>query len=253
MKTPTQLHFAVAALTLLAATSCSKVPITSLPLPPSPILKSLQQFPMERYLDSSFALSSDTIFLTLSAAGIDDPTIQHAEVPGQAEFAISFRTSVAAALTSLALDLPDSGFTHTVTLWDSTTGAVLAQSDITTRISGKWSSVNLALLGQAVQLVPGNGYILGLNSLAVGNAEDAPGPGNEIFVLYGIYDFSQGPAKSSLRNIMPIVEGPITFESTWIVYFDPPATAPAFPGTQPTSGDPHTVSGLVDFGYIPTP
>lgn len=109
------------------------------------------------------------------------------------------------------------------------------------------------MLGQAVQLVPAKGYILGLNSLVVGNAEDAPGLGNDIYVLYGIYDFSQGPAKSSLRFVMPIVEGPITFESAWIVNFDPPVTAPAFPGTQPTSGNPHSVAGLVDFSYIPTP
>ncbi len=235
------LPVAAAVMMTITVSSCSKIPVNA----PDPItiLHSFEQFPMQRYLDSSFALAIDTIYLTLSTVTIS----------GQAEFAYAFRTSAPAAITSLALMLPDSGFSHTVTLWDSATGAVLAQADVPTLNPGHWTSVSLALMNQAVPIQPGKGYIVGYNSRAVGNALDVAAPGNTLYLVYGIYDFSQGPAKSTFRPIMPFTEGLISFEGTWLVDYDAPLTGPIFPGGIPADNYTNSVFGVIDIGYIAAP
>lgn len=235
---------------VVAVSSCSKVPVTA-PFPIT-VLQSLEQFPVRRYLDSSFALASDTIFLTITPVTLLDPNIPHAEVPGQAEIAYAFRTSAPAAVTSLALLLPAAGYSHTVTLWDSATGAVLAQTSVPSLDSGHWTSVSLALMNQAVPILPGKGYIVGYNTLAIGGTLDTYSPGNNLYLLYGIYDFSQGPDKSTFRPIMPFTEGLISFEGIWQNNYDEPLRI-ASPGVTPATNYVNGVPGVIDIGYVAAP
>jgi hypothetical protein len=234
----------------VALGSCSKVPVNA-PIPIT-ILRSLEQFPFHRYLDSSFALARDTIYLTITPVSLLDPNIPHAEVPGQAEIAYAFRTSAPAAVTSLALLLPASGYSHTVTLWDSATGEVLAQTNVPSLDSGHWTSVSLAITNQAVPIQPGKGYIVGYNTLAIGGTIDTYSPGNALYLLYGIYDFSQGPDKSSFRPIMPFTEGLISFEGIWQNAYDRPLRMSS-PGATPAASYVNGVPGVIDIGYIAAP
>ncbi len=241
---------AVSVMITVTSTSCTKVPLTA-PIPIT-VLNSLEQFPFQRYLDSSFALSQDTIFLTITPVTLLDPNIPHAEVPGQAEIAYAFRPSAPAAVTSLALLLPAAGYSHTVTLWDSATGAVLAQTTVPSLDSGHWTSVSLALINEAVPILPGKGYIVGYNTLAIGSALDTYSPGNSLYLLYGIYDFSQGPDKSTFRPIMPFTEGLISFEGIWQNNYDEPLRITS-PGVTPATNYVNGVPGVIDIGYIAAP
>ena len=252
MKTPTRL-VALASVLTMAISSCSKIPVNA-PIPINPIiLQPLEKFPFQRYLDSSLALVSQNIDLTLTPGTLIDPAVLHAEVPGQAEIAYAFRTNTPAAVTSLALLLPAHGYSHTVTLWDSATGAVLAQTTVPSLDSGKWTSVSLALQNQSVIIQPGKGYILGYNTLAIGSAIGTLSPGNNVYDLFGIFDFSQGADKSQFRPILPFTEGAITFETQWMIDYDTPISAPIFPGTTSPNGSDNSVFGLIDIGYIAAP
>lgn len=247
-KTPAKFLPATTLLALLVINSCSKIPLTP-PIVVNPgILQSLEKFPFQHYLDSSLALASQGIDLSLIPGTLIEPN-SHAETPGQAELALAFRTNTPAIVTSLALLLPAAGYSHTVTLWDSTTGAVLAQTDVPSKDSGKWTSVSLALINQQVVILPGKGYILGYNSLAVGGTVGTLSPGNNVYNLYGIFDFSQNDG-GVFRPILPFTEGAITFEAGWQINYSTPISTPIFPGTTVPNESPNSLFGLPDLGYI---
>jgi hypothetical protein len=244
MKTP-NLFFA-AALAVLLCSSCTKLVL----IPPVPInvFHDLEQDPFQNYLDSVFSLSGEDIILTIDAVAINDVlTKTGSSGTGQAEIGYAFRSSVAGAVTSLGVLLPSQGFQHTVTLWDSASGVVLAQADVPSLDSGKWTYVSLALVNQEVIIQPDHGYIVGFNTLAVGNPINTFNPGNQIYILDGIYDFSNGGNQK--RTIIPFTMGAITYEGGYMDWYDTPVTTPLFPSAPIPNG--FDVPGICDIGFIP--
>ncbi len=168
---------------------------------------------------------------------------------GQAEVGYAFRSGAAGAVTSLGVLLPTTGFSHTVTLWDSATGQMMAQADVPTLSGGKWTYVSLALNGQAVAIQANHGYIIAFNSLAVGNAVETASGGNEIYILDGIYTGGGGGPK---LPILPFTHGAITYEQYYLVNYNTPLTSPIFPPTTSTEFFSNfDVPGVCDIGFIP--
>jgi hypothetical protein len=244
----------VSACVVFAAGSCSKVPPVNPPIP-YPILHSLEEFPFHSWLDSIQAQAPGIEF-TFSSGGLFDQLVTHGEVPGQCETSLAFRSSVAGVVTSLGLLEPASGYQHTVTLWDSATREVLAQVNVPSLDSGHWTTVSLALDGKEVPIQANHGYIVGFNTLAVGDAIGEGSPGDDVTVLYGIWDYRDNPNTApGLLFVFPFTWGPITFENQWQIYYDTPISAPGFPGDPGTIQIPdnHTVLGPCDIGFIPAP
>lgn len=255
MKTLKPLYAATILLSILGS-SCTKLgQIIPVP-PPVGVIQSLEQTPFKSYTDSLFALSVTNnvgSILTIVAVALNDNTLpgSSGQDLGQAEIAYAFRSSVAGAVTSLGVMLPTTGYKHTVTLWDSATGQVLAQTDVPTLNGGKWTYVSLALLGQAVAIQPDHGYIVGFNSLAVGNPVGVFNAGNEIYILDGIYQFSGG-GQSAKAPIIPFTHGPITFENCYSVPYNTTLTNPIFPPSVTVGGTGiFDVPGVGDIGFIP--
>jgi hypothetical protein len=253
---PLHLLFAGGILVMLAS-SCSKLG-QIIPIPPPGVIQSLEQTPFKSYTDSLLALSVTNnvgSILTISAVALNDNT-QHGSAGqdlGQAEIGYAFRSTVAGAVTSLGVLLPSTGYNHTVTLWDSASGQVLAQTDVPTLTGGKWTYVSLALQNQAVVIQPNHGYIVGFNSLAVGNAIETANPGNSIYLLDGIYQFF-GSGASAKVPIIPFTRGPVTFENYYLIPYNTPITQPVFPpsGSSQFSSN-FDVPGVCDIGFIPAP
>lgn len=244
----------VAAASLLAlGSSCTKLgQIIPVP-PPIGVIQSLEQTPFKSYTDSLFGLSSTGTILTIVAVALNDNSLpgSSGQDLGQAEIGYAFRSSSDGAITSLGVLLPTTGFKHTVTLWDSATGQVLAQADVPTLTGGKWTYVSLALAGQAVPIVANHGYIVGFNSLAVGNPIGTFSPGNKIYILDGIYTLGGGGPKIP---IIAFTKGPITFENQYTVLYNTPISNPIFPpsGSVGATGL-FDVPGVCDIGFIPAP
>jgi hypothetical protein len=246
---------ALAALLILFSTSCNKlVPIQCLPCR----LIDFQQTPFQTYLDSVLPLSSEDILLNVQGIALNDllqtkfpqDTIQGT---GQAEIAYAFRTSDSGVVNELGVYLPTGGFAHTVTLWDSATGQVLAQANVTNATGGKWAYLGLPV-NQLAVLSPNHGYIVGFNSLAVGNAMNVYNPGNMVYTLQGIYNFDNDIPGGIVQDVFPFTEGNITYEGTYEVLYDTPISGPIFP----PSGDPYGANsntigflGVCDIGFIP--
>ena len=245
--------FAFSVIMTLAVSSCTKVSIT-LPGPPGTALKSLEKFPFQEFIDSSNAkFSAGDVRFTFKAVTLQDIRLSHYGAPGQAEFALVFRTSKKASVTSLALLLPASGYSHTVTLWDSATGAVLAQTNVPSLNAGNWTSVSLAANNKAVAIVPGKGYIVGYNSLAVGSTIGTASPGNQLYNFDGIFYINDNGGKGETLPILPFTKGAITFEAGWEKDYDTPITGPIFPGKTQPNESPQSLYGMMDIGYITSP
>jgi hypothetical protein len=241
-----------AVISLVAAVGCSKIGQIP-PTIPITVIHSLEQNPVQSYTDSLFNVGNGTI-LAIQAVALNDvlnPQPQGGEDAGQAIVAYAFRSSGYGAITSLGVMLPTTGYEHNVTLWDSATGQVLAQAEVPTLTGGKWTYVDLAIVNQAVAVQPDHGYIVGFNSLAVGNTINTPDPGNSIFIINGIY--TQGGAGPNVP-IFPFTRGEITIEGYYIDFYDNPNERLPYPGTATSEyfGN-MTVPGLVDIGYIPAP
>jgi hypothetical protein len=247
---------ALAALLAIAITSCSKVPLTNPPIP-LPNILSLEVFPFQDYLDSLNALATDSINTQTIATYLYDPLIAHAEVPGQEELAYAFRTSVPGAVTSLGILEPATGYTHTVTLWDSATGEVLAQAYVPSLDSGRWTYVSLALTGQEVPIAANHGYIVGFDSRSQGGPIGTATPGNNIYIIMGIFDNRSNPAGFGYSNIDPFTSKTFSFEGEYMTFYNnsTPLVGPPFPGgLNNLNGDPYNnLFGICDIGFIPEP
>jgi len=243
----------LAAILAFLAGSCTRDAVI-LPGPPGTAIKSLEKFPFQEFIDSSNAkFSAGTVRFTFKAVTLQDINLAHYGQPGQAEFALAFRTGKKGSVTSLALLLPASGFSHTVTLWDSATGAVLAQTNVPSLHAGDWTSVSLAVNNKAVAIVPGKGYIVGYNSLAVGSAIGASSPGNQLYNFDGIFYVNANDGQGEILPILPFTEGAITFEAGWEMDYDTPINGPIFPGKKQPNESPQSLYGMVDIGYITSP
>ncbi|HVU97648.1 MAG TPA: DUF4082 domain-containing protein [Puia sp.] len=242
-----------AALLLLVSSSCSKLGQLIPVPPPVGVIQNLEQTPFKTYTDSLFALTSTGTILTISGVALNDNSLpgNSGEYIGQAEIGYAFRSSVDGAVTSLGVLLPTGGFKHTVTLWDSATGQVLAQADVPTLNGGKWTYVSLAVAGQAVPIEAGHGYIVGFNSLAAGNSIGTYSTGNSIYILDGIYTLGGGGPKIP---IVPFTKGPVTFENYYFVAYDTPISNPIFPPAGSSANfSAFDVPGVCDIGFIPAP
>jgi hypothetical protein len=233
---------------VLFGQSCSKIPVS-----PPPFLfpiQTLEQTPFHSHMDSVFALAKNDTILTITAAYLPDLLQPHSEgSSGQAEIAYAFRFTTAAAITSLGVLVPSQGFSHTVTLWDSASQQVLAQADVPSLDSGKFTYVSLALINQAVLIQPNHGYIVGFNSLAVGNSLNTYSKGNWIYTLDGIFDFAF--PKDPNIPILPFTRGPVTFEGYYLYPYDTPISLPPFPGGASFFNSyVYDVPGVCDIGYI---
>jgi hypothetical protein len=239
----------------IATSSCSKVPIN--PPIPLPNIHSLEEFPFQDYLDSLNALAADSINTETIATYLYDPLIQHQEVPGQAELAYAFRTSVAGAVTSLGVLEPAAGYNHTVTLWDSATGEVLAQALVPSLNSGRWTYVSLALTGQEVPIEANHGYIVGFDSRAQGNSISVANPGSDIYIIMGVFDNRSNPVGFGYSNIDPFASKTFSFEGEYMIFYNgtTPLVGPPFPNSpNGEQDDPqNNLYGICDIGFIPEP
>ena len=232
---------------ILALGACSKVTSPT----PLPIIHAAEQDPFKQYLDSSLAIKNPQISLTIQAAPINFGFSNVDVVYGQALIGYAFRTSAPVSVTSLGVLLPATGYRHTVALWDSATGHVLVEADVTSLDSGRWTYQSLTLNGQPVDISPGKGYVVGFNSLANGSALLTTSPGNEIYWLNGILDLL--PAGDKLRPIFPFTKGLITYEGFWQTnYFSPITTKSLpFPGGTTAAINAQIIPGVCDIGYVP--
>jgi hypothetical protein len=236
----------------IVISSCSKIPLINAPIPIT-VLRDFEQFPFQDYLDSLNALAPDSQHIIYTSGSLIDPFVLHGEIPGQAECAYVFRSSVAGAVTSLAVLEPSTGYTHTVTLWDSATSAVLAQANVPSLDSGHWTSVSLALNGLEVPIQANHAYIVGFNTLALESTISTGEVSDFIYDINGVYDFRQTPTGDNNGYfILPFVSKSFTFEGEYVVEYDPnkPLTGPPFNGL---SSNTNNLIGAVDIGFIPAP
>ena len=229
---------------MVFASGCTKLGQIP-PTIPLTAIRALEQDPFQSYTDSLLNLNDGTLVMGPTPQGINDFN------GGQAIIAYGFHSSGYGAVVSLGLRLPDSGYEHTVTLWDSATLQVLAQAEVPTITGGRWTYVDLAIVNQAVPIVPNHGYIVGFNSLAVGNAMNAFHAGNSIYILLGLYT-QHGPEPDI--PIVPFTRGEITFDAYGLnVYSNPNAPLP-YPSVSMSFAEGLLgIGGLVDIGYIPAP
>lgn len=239
-----------AAISLVLVSGCTKIGLIP-PTLPITTLHALEQDPVQSYTDSLFNVGNGTILTIQSVALNDILRPRGGQDSGQAIIAYAFRSSGYGAVVSLGVKLPTTGYQHNVTLWDSATGQVLAQVAVPTLNGGNWSYVNLAIANQAVGIQPDHGYMVGFNSLAVGNTINTPDPGNSIFVINGIYT---GGGGGPVVSIFPFTRGVITFEGYGASFYDDPNRRLPIPSVSPTeTGIIQTAPGLVDIGFIPAP
>ncbi|HVS94891.1 MAG TPA: hypothetical protein VHE54_00345 [Puia sp.] len=234
-----------AAVLLMLAGGCTKIGQIP-PTIPITVLHSLEQDPVQSYTDSLLNIQGH-VALTIDAVALNGV------VPdaGQGIVAYAFRSSGYGAVVSLGVKLPGTGYEHMVTLTDSASGQVLAQAEVPTINGGHWTYVNLAIVNQAVPIVPDHGYIVSLNSLAVGNAINTYDPGNSIYIINGVY---LGGAGNPVQAIFPFTRGEITFEDFGLTLYDNPLARLPLPAVYPAgAGEVQTAPGLVDIGFIPAP
>ena len=230
---------------IILCQSCTK-DFSKLPPLPFPIQLN-EQTPFKSFIDSINGLGS-SVQLGLLRVTINSPFFPHEAVPGQAIIGYSFRSSVAGKVTSLGVLLPSQGFTHNVILWDSINYQILAQADVPSLDSGKFTFVSLALVNQSVPIQPNHPYIVTFNSLYNGSALNTYSSGNNIYLLNGIYHFFAGG--NTLMPIIPFTQGAITYESVYSLDYNnilsqlSPAQAQVITNTS-------LVPGVCDIGFTP--
>jgi hypothetical protein len=218
----TRLLLPAIALLLILVSSCNK--LITLPGPPSPV-----QHPFLTYLTSlqNLNLNTDSELVTTNAVILNDPNSKVMGT-GQAEIAFAFRSANPGVIGQLGIYSPVAGVAHTVTLWDSATGTVLAQTNVTTNAPGEWSYAGVGQTNQVLGIEANHGYIIGFNSLAVGVPINTDTTANDIYAFNGIYDFKANPPPGGLP-MLPFTEFGITFEGWYMVNYDTPISAPLFP------------------------
>jgi hypothetical protein len=163
----------------------------------------------------------------------------------QAEFGFAFRTSTPGVVFELGTLLPDSGFIHTVTLWDSATQTILARTDVInlSKISFSYTGLDSSTV---VTLQANHGYVIGLNSTAVGNPVNSASVGNMIYAPQPLL-VDQGQGNTIF--LCPFTEGPITVERGFIYNYGYQAQPSVFfPPASSWSSQDNGFLGLCDFG-----
>jgi hypothetical protein len=164
----------------------------------------------------------------------------------QAELGFAFRTSTPGVVFELGTLLPDSGFIHTVTLWDSATQTVLARTDVISISKTSFTYTGLDS-STVVTLLANHGYVIGVNSTAVGNPVNSSSVGNSVYAPQGLF-VDQG-AGSDI-NLVPFAEGPITVEQGFLYNYGYQAQpAVFFPPKSSWLDQDNGFLGLCDFGF----
>jgi hypothetical protein len=218
----TKLLFPVVALALVFVSSCNK--LITLPGAPSPV-----QHPFLTYVAylQGLNITNDSELVTYIPVLLNDQTTK-ATGTGQAEYAFAFRSANPGVISQLGIYAPIGGVTHTVTLWDSATGQVLVQLNITTNAPGEWTYSPVGQPNQVLGIEANHGYIIGFNTLPVGIPINSDTLAKEIYAFNGIYDFKANAPPGNLP-MLPFTEFGITFEGWYLVEYITPISAPIFP------------------------
>lgn len=218
--------------------SQSRVPAAnSTPLLIPPIHPITSQQPFQAYITTyDVPLTSNDEALFLGTGGLD--------YNSNAEIGFVFRSSVAGTVIGLGILLPTTGFTHTVTLWDSATQAVLATIAVTNKSAAAFT---YAALTTTVPIQANHPYIVGYNTLAIGNANGISSPGNWIYSVQGLFvDGGQG----SDLPLLPFREGNITVENAFYNnYGTGRVPANLFPPTTCWNDEPNGFLGTCDLEF----
>jgi hypothetical protein len=216
-----------------------------LPIPIHPINFYLTQTPFQAFITKyDIAMTNTNLTIGLTSAGLDQDT-RTGFIYNQAEIGFAFRSSVAGTVNGLGTMLPATGFIHTVTLWDSATQTILAGINVTSESTAKFTYADFAT---GVPIQANHGYVVGYNTLAIGNAINTYSPGNSIFGVNGI--FVDRGAGTNLP-ILPFTEGTITVENTFFYnYGDGRAPADLFPAASTWNGQPNGFPGLCDIAFV---
>jgi hypothetical protein len=225
--------------------SPSPVPIPT-PIPIHPINYYPTQTPFQAFVTKyNVPITNTSETIGLSSGDFDTYTRSGIFVYTAAELGFAFRSSVAGTVLGLGTMLPATGFAHKVTLWDSATQTVLATASVT----GQSVSVfTYADFGATVPIQANHGYVVGYNTLAVGNAVNSFSTGNEIYLVNGILvDGGQG----SNLPLFPFTEGTITIENAFENnYGDGQPPADLFPTASNWSTQANGFFGLCDIAFV---
>ncbi len=151
--------------------------------------------------------------------------------------------------------MPTTGVQHNVALWDSASGQVLAVAQVPSLDSGQWTYLSLVPTNQEVIIQANHGYIVGFNSLAIGDQINVPNTNNGVYFFDGIYTNNiAGGGGVGKVPIVPFTEGPITYENYYTAYYDDPNARPPYPGTSFSNPfGAFDLPGVCDIGFIPAP
>lgn len=179
--------------------------------------------------------------ITLGSGVFSVPT--NPEQYQNAEVGFAFRSNRQGSAIGLGLMLPANGYAHTVTLWDSATQEVLARVSVT-ESNGAFTYTNLT---RAIVILANHGYVVGYNTLAIGNPLDTYSAGNEFYLVNGIY--VDGGLGRDLP-LVPFTQEFITVEKTFVYNYginEPPANL--FPPAADWSSSPNGFFGLSDITF----
>jgi hypothetical protein len=208
-------------------------------------------FPITTVTPMQAFITKYNIPLTPTDTALFLPAVDFYGIPDQgqydqAELGYAFRTSAVGFVFELGTLLPDSGFIHTVTLWDSATQSVLAQLTVTNLSGSAFTYAGLDS-STAILLQANHGYVIGLNSTAVGNPVNSSSVGNNVYAPNGLF-VDQG-AGSDI-SLLPFTEGPITVERGFIYNYGYQAQpASFFPPSSSWQSQDNGFLGICDFGF----
>jgi hypothetical protein len=216
------------------------------PVPIHPINYYPTQTPFQAFVtkyDVPFTNTSESI--GLSAGDFDTYTRSGTLVYSAAELGFAFRSSVSGTILGLGTMLPATGFAHTVTLWDSATQLVLATATVTNQSP---SIFTYADFSATVPIHADHGYVVGYNTMAIGNPVNSSSTGNDFYLVNGIYvDGGQG----SDLALFPFTEGSITVENAFeFNYGDGEPPANLFPAASNWSSQANGFFGLCDIAFM---
>jgi Domain of unknown function (DUF4082) len=215
------------------------------PIPIHPINYYPVQTPFQAFITRyNIPITGTNSALGLSPGDFGDDT-RSGMIYNEAELGFAFRSSVSGVARALGTLLPATGFTHTVTLWDSATQTILASVDVNSQSTGVFTYTNFA---STVPIQANHGYVIGFNTLATGNALNTYSAGNSFFLVSGF--IVDGGLGSDLP-LFPFTEGSITVENIFSYnYGDGRAPANLFPPSSMWNGQPNGFFGLCDLSFV---
>jgi len=174
----------------------------SIPLLIPPIHPITSQQPFQAFITTyNVPLTNNDEALFLGSGALDDNS--------NAEIGFAFRSNVAGTAIGLGILLPTTGFSHMVTLWDSATQVELASIAVP---NNSKTAFTYAAFTTTVPIQANHPYVVGYNTLAIGNANGSSSPGDWIYSVQGI--FVDGGQGSDLPEY-PFREGNITVENVF--------------------------------------